>query len=458
MILRSLLIWVVCLLCPAVLLAESAVTPAETERWLRDYLRIDTSNPPGNEHLAAAFLADLLHREGIATQLLVTASGRTNLFARLPGRRSGEGLLLVHHMDVVPPGPGWKVEPFAGKIEDGVLWGRGAIDVKSLGIAQLAALISLKRQGVVLERDVALLAVADEESGGGQGAAWLWQHHPEIFAGIAAVINEGGANRKPPAGLLWWGIETAQKRPFWLRVSTTGRGGHGSGLNPHSAMHKLTRALARVLNRPASFRVTDAARQYLGAVAPYDSPQFEPYYRDLDAYVKADGPTGPMLPGVANLFLDTVQLTVIEGGERINVVPARASALLDVRLLPDTDNQVFLEDLRQVLGSGVAIEVLVASPPAAASPTDTRLFAALEAVLSPEAPVVPAFIAGFTDSRFFRERGVTTYGVSPFALGGLELQGIHGANESIPLAEFARGTERLFRVVEMYTSDWQFQD
>ncbi|MEM7480599.1 MAG: M20/M25/M40 family metallo-hydrolase [Acidobacteriota bacterium] len=442
-----------------IVLAVAALCAATTEaqpplsevgRWLQGYLRIDTTNPPGDEHRAASYLADILHRAGISTRLLVTAEGRTSLYAEIEGKRSGEGLLMMHHMDVVPPGPGWTFEPFAGDLEAGKLRGRGAIDVKSLGVAQVAALVALKKSGVPPERGVALLAVADEETGGGQGTAWLWEHHPEIFDGVAAVLNEGGSNRKPPAGLLWWGVETSQKRPLWLRVSAQGRGGHGSGLNPHSAMHKLIRGLSRLVDRPPTYRVTEAARTYLRAIADLESPMFRGHYRDVDAYVLPDGPTGPMLPGVANLFLDTVQVTVIEGSEGINIVPERASALLDVRLLPETDADAFLADLRAALGSGFEVEVLVASPPADSSSTDTRLFRVLTRVLEPEAPVVPALIAGFTDSRFFRERGIPTYGFSPFVLSGPELSGIHGPDEEIPVAELDAGTARLLRVVQEY--------
>lgn len=156
------------------------------------------------------------------------------------------------------------------------------------------------------------------------------------------------------------------------------------------------------------------------------------------------------MPGQANYFLDTVQVTVLEGGDRINVVPAEASALIDARLLPDTDADAFLERLREALGSGVEVEVLLSAPPAEPSPVDTRAYAAAAAVLDDEAPVVPAFISGFTDARFFRERGIPSYGLSPFVLEGEVLRGIHGADERIPLGEFEAGVERMRRIVETY--------
>jgi acetylornithine deacetylase/succinyl-diaminopimelate desuccinylase-like protein len=430
--------------------AGGATGLSRTARWLHGYLRIDTSNPPGNEAAAAAYLARILHAHGIATQTLVTSDGRASLYARIEGRSSGGGLLLLHHLDVVPPGEGWTVPPFEALVRDGALWGRGAIDVKSLGIAHLAALVALQREGIRPLRDVAFLAVADEESGGGGGTAWLWQHHPELFDGIAAVYGEGGTNRAPRGEPIWWGVEVAQKRPLWLRATTSGRPGHASGLNPHSAVHKLIEALSRVLALPEQWRITPAARVFFGALAPDEPPGQRALFSDLDAWIRPDGPRGGIMPGQANYFLDTVQVTVLEGGDRINVVPARAAALIDVRLLPDTDAEAFLERLRGALGSRVEVEVLLASPPAEPSPTDTGAYAAATSVLAREAPVIPAFISGFTDARYFRERGIPAYGVSPFVLDPEVLRGIHGVDERIPLAEFEAGVERMRRIVEAY--------
>jgi acetylornithine deacetylase/succinyl-diaminopimelate desuccinylase-like protein len=427
--------------------AAASPPPSEAVRWLQGYVRLDTANPPGREVAAAVYLARLLHREGIPTQLLFTGEGRASLYARLPGERHDDALLLLHHLDVVAPGPGWTVGPWSGELRDGSLWGRGAIDVKSLGVAHLAAFVDLARSGARLSRDVVFLAVADEENGGLQGTAWLLEHHPELFAGVGAVLGEGGANRIVNGRLLWWGVETAQKRPLWLRVSAQGRGGHGSGLNPQSAVHRLTLALARVLQLPPRFRVTQAARDYLGALAPGEPPAYRRSFADLDAYIAPDGPRGPMPPGLANLFLDTVQVTVLRAGDRINVIPDEAEALLDVRMLPDTDGDALLARLRAALGDRVECEVVLTSPPSPPSPAGGETFEAFRAVLGTEAPAVPAFIAGFTDSRYFRERGVAAYGLSPFALEGEILRGIHGPDERIPLAEFDRGVERMRRLV-----------
>lgn len=425
---------------------------SEAASWLRDYVRIDTTNPPGNEDRAAHFLADLLHREGVPTRLLVSPGGRTSLYARLaaPAPESGP-LVLHHHMDVVPPGPDWTVDPFAGDVRDGRLYGRGALDIKSLGVAQLAAFVDLVRRGVPLRRDVIYLAVADEERGGEEGTGWILERHRDLFPGLdrpdAAVLGEGGSNRTINGRQLWTGIEVAQKRPLWLRVSANGRAGHGSGLNPASASHQLIRGLARVLDLSLEWKVTEPVRRYLGALAPLHNEKYRRIFSDPEAHIRPDGPTEDLLPGLANLFLDTFQVTVVDVGEKINVIPGEASARVDVRLLPGTDAEAYLDRVRDALGDRVHLEVILASPPSPPSPVDHPVYRATAGVLDETAPVVPAFIAGFTDSRYFRERGIPAYGVSPFFLEPQTFLGIHGADEAIPLDELDRGVVRMIRIV-----------
>jgi acetylornithine deacetylase/succinyl-diaminopimelate desuccinylase-like protein len=436
--------------------AGSAGAPALSEAagWLQQYLRIDTSNPPGNEARAAAFLAGILQRAGIPSRVVATPEGRANLYARLSSPRSGgRAILLLHHMDVVPPGPGWTVPPFAGLLKGGLLWGRGAVDDKSLGIAQLAAMIDLQRRRAPLDRDVIFLAVADEENGGLRGTGWLLASHPELFQGVEAVIGEGGRSQTGAGGkLLWWGIEVAQKRPLWLEVAASGRGGHGAGLNPESASHQLIQGLARLLAAPPRWKVTAPVRDYCHAIAPLQNDRWRRVFSNIDGVIAPSGPREFLLPGMANLFLDTVQVTVLRGGERINVVPERASALLDIRLLPETDSAAFLADVKSRLGPGFEVKVLVTSPPSPASPASGRLYQALRQVLGPVGPVVPTFIAGFTDSRYFRERGIPAYGVTPFQLSPDDSKGIHGTDERIPVREIDRGVERMRKILALYTA------
>jgi acetylornithine deacetylase/succinyl-diaminopimelate desuccinylase-like protein len=451
---------------------------SEAARWLRGYLRIDTTNPPGGEAKATRYLASILHRYGIPTRTFYTAEGRASLYARLeadpdpavagdtgsrtarsayasPGGTgsggAGDGaLLLLHHMDVVPPGPGWTVEPFAGTVADGRLWGRGAVDSKALGVAQLAAFVDLARSAAPRTRDVILLAVADEESGGTQGTAWLLEHHPELFDGVGAVLNEGGANLVLHGELAWWGIEIAQKRPLWIEVVASGRGGHGSGGHPWNATHRLIRALDGLLRMKLPWRVTAPVRTYLKALAPLHTGPLREVFSDPDAYIREEGPTKMLLPGLSTLFLDSVQVTVLEGSDRINVLPGEARAQVDIRLLPDTDAEAFLSRVRGALGNEVRVEVLLTAPPTEPSSTAHPVYRLLEEELGEEGPVVPAFIGGFTDSRFFRQRGIPAYGISPFVLEGEDLRGIHGVDERIPLRELDRGVDRVRRLVRTW--------
>jgi acetylornithine deacetylase/succinyl-diaminopimelate desuccinylase-like protein len=426
----------------------AAGTAGEATRWLADYLRLDTTNPPGHEEVAAAYLAGLLERAGVPSRRLTSPRGRTSLYARLrAGAADGPAVLLLHHLDVVPAGPGWTVGPFAGTTVEGRLFGRGAIDDKSLGIAHLAALVDLARAATPLRRDVVLLAVADEESGGGEGTAWLLEQHPELFAGVEAVLVEGGYNKTVLGKARWWGLEVAQKRPLWLEVVARGRAGHASQLNPQSAAHQLIAGLARLLARPAPPRLEPSVRRLLAALAPYE----------VDLAPLATAPAGPLPatlveplpPRLRTYVVDSVQVTTLAAGDQVNMVAGEARARIDVRLLPEADADAFLAEVRRALGPELEVRVLLASPVAAASPTDTPIYEGLARALRGEGPVVPLFIPGITDARYFRARGIAAYGFSPFCLDYESERGIHGPDELIPVAELERGVERMRRVVRV---------
>jgi acetylornithine deacetylase/succinyl-diaminopimelate desuccinylase-like protein len=414
--------------------------------WLADYLRVDTTNPPGNEAAAAELLARLLREQGLASERYVSPTGRVSLVARLPATvPAAPVVVLLHHLDVVPAGEGWTVPPFAGEVRDGALWGRGAIDSKGLGVAELAGFLAAARQSV-RQRELLLVAAADEETGGGEGTAFLLARHPELFARVEAVVGEGGVNRTVLGRTLFWGIEVAQKRPLWLDVVARGRPGHASSLNPDSATHRLIRALARVIDQPEVWKVTPAARRFFDALAAFD-PQARAVDADLDRIAASGRPTGSIQPGMAGLFLDTLQVTQLAGSERINVVAGEARAALDARLLPDTDEQAFLAALRDRLGKDVEASVRLASPPSPPSPAEGPVWSALATGFVGDRPggppVVPVFIAGITDARYFRERGIAAYGISPFELEPPLVRTVHGPDERIPLAAFDAGVARL---------------
>lgn len=435
---------------------RAAVAPETAVSWLREYVQIDTSEPAG-ERRGAELLAGILRRHGLEPRLLESPGGRTSVYAHW--NAAGEevvdapALLLMHHIDVVPADGTWEVPPFSGRVVDETLWGRGTLDVKGFGIAQLAALLELKEdvehRGEDLERDVIFLAVADEERGGREGTAWLLDAHPELFRHVEAVLNEGGANRVQRGHLVWWGVEVAQKRPLWLRITAEAKGGHALEYLPESATHRLVRGLARLLERPTRFRLTAPARVYLDAVGELRGED------DLLAEIESTlGDSGGerAVPGWEVYLADTLQVTEIETGDGGNVVSPRARAHVDLRLLPDTDADALVDEIRRLLGDGLEVEVLVSAPPTSPSPRDGRLWRTLVEVLEERGPVIPTFLPGSTDSRFFRRRGIPAYGFSPFTVDAGDLEGIHGEDERLPVDEFLRGIETMGRVLREYVA------
>ena len=425
---------------------------AATER-LRAYIRFDSSNRQGSEQ-ALGYIRDLLHREGISTRWIVSPAGVPNLYARLDAPNgSNETLVLLHHADVVVADDPWTHDPYAAEVADGHVHGRGALDAKSLGIAHVEAFLAASRAQQNLTRNLVLLVVTDEEEGGAQGAGWLLDSHPDLFAGVIGVLGEGGINRIYGDRIAWWGIEVAQKRPLWLRVTARGRPGHGSTLNLHTAPHRLIRALNRLLERPLDFRATPEVRLYLESIAPYEARGMKRLVENLDAILELPHPESKMLPGIPNYVLDSIQINMLQAGEQPNSAPDTAAAWIDIRLLPDTDKEVFLKDVRDRLGDDLGVEVILDSPRVEPSPASGAGFECISAALVDRAPVVPAFIPGITDSRYFRQHGLPAYGFSPFELGGSRLKGIHGIDEQIPIDSFERGVKTMLRVVERCTTE-----
>ncbi len=432
--------------------AQTTIQPVEL---LSSYLQINGTTAQG-EHQAAALLAEELHRHGIATQLLVGPTGRPNLYAEV-GPKDFPAILLLHHLDVVPArDEDWTVPPFSGEIRSGFninsvdqgpeIWGRGAIDSKGLGVAHLAAFIdAIQRQNP--RTRLIFLATADEESGGEEGLAWVTAAYPHLFDEVAVALTEGGVNRVLSEGLLWWGVEFEQKRPLWLRATFRGRASHGAKLNLNTAPKNLARALAALADRPRNYRTTPAVETYLrGIEAKLGSPRGPSMDRIQQAIDNGTAETVLRL-GQHQLFLDTIQVTQLEAGSAVNVVPATAHATLDARLLPDTSQEEFLGEVRTILGKGVGLEILHSSPPVPAVSTSGIWWQAIEDALGENTPVVPVMISGATDARYLRQMGISTYGLSPFLYPPEVRQGIHGVDERVPVDEFEQGVARMKRVV-----------
>lgn len=433
----------------------SAQTSLEDEAVQRtiEYLRINTTNPPGNEDRTMQFFARILAQEGIPFDTASSAPGRGNIWARLKGG-SAPALVLLSHMDVVPADPRyWKHDPFAATVQDSEIYARGALDTKTLGIVELEAFLSLHRRQVPLARDVIFMATADEEAGGSFGAGWVAQHHPEAFRGAGMLLNEGGDGTIED-GRKEVGIEVTQKVPLWLRLVATGEPGHGSIPPVASAVNRLVRALDRLQTYQFAPRVVPAVDTYFKALAQNAAPEWKTAFQDI-ARAALDSRLLLQLqlvqPELAALVRNTCSITMLEASSKINVIPPEADAGLDCRLLPDQDRQAFLAELAGVLNDpGIRIEQIMGFT-AAISPTDDPLYRALVTVTHryfPDANVVPQVSTGFTDSHYFRDLGINCYGYAPFLIPSDEESGVHGNNERISIANVRRGTTMMRDIVE----------
>jgi acetylornithine deacetylase/succinyl-diaminopimelate desuccinylase-like protein len=446
---------VILLLCCSAAIAQDFAVAAP-ER-LAAYLRLDTSNPPGNEHLGVAFFAEIFESAGIAFETAESAPGRGNLWARLPGG-SEPALVLLNHIDVVPADRRyWTVDPFAGEIRDGYVWGRGALDMKGTAITQLQAFLALHASGAPQVRDVLFVATADEEAGGALGAGWLLDHRPEIFHNAGYLLNEGG-NGALIGDDVVFSIEVTQKVPLWLRATARGNPGHGSTPQAATAVTRLLRAGNRIAGTHFAPRVIPAVQAMFEGIAPLAPRELQARYANIAAAVRDDEFMRYLQltnPGQHALLRNTCSITRLSGSDKINVVPAEASMELDCRLLPDQDHDAFMDELRTIINDpNVELERLMAFAPAV-SPTDTPLYGLITALLErdfPAAAVVPGVATGFTDSHFFRGRGIASYGFSAFVIPLADRSGVHGNDERIAIDTLRDGTRFMIELVERFAT------
>ena len=422
----------------------------EATRLLSEYIRVNTSNPPGNEVEAARFLRGVLERDGIEVEVWEPAPGKANLIARLRGSGARRPVILLPHMDVVPADPRyWSVDPFGGVVKDGYVWGRGTLDTKSLGITQLTALLTLKRQGVALGRDVIYLATSDEEIGGVLGAGDAARNHFDAFRDAEFVLNEGGSITADESGrTLYYGILTAEKAPFWLEMIARGEPGHGSIQRDETGPNRLVRALEKVRAWAVPFTAPPVVEQYFKGIAPTVEPSLRPLYGDVRRALRDPAALAKLPPRHLALLRNTISITVIQGSSKTNVIPPEARAELDVRLLPGQDPQAFLGELRRVVGDDdVEIRPLGLNWPAPVSATDSDLYRALEKVArahEPGALVTPIVQTGFTDCHYFLERGIGCYGFAPVHLPESDVPRIHGNDERIAVRDLGFGARFLY--------------
>jgi acetylornithine deacetylase/succinyl-diaminopimelate desuccinylase-like protein len=430
----------------------------EALAWLQDYIRVDTINPPGNETRAVGFIGNILEKEGIAYQSAESAPGRGNLWARIEGGDE-PALILLQHTDVVPADPAyWSTDPLSGEIKDGYVWGRGALDMKGTGISQLATFVSLHRAGVPLNRDVVLIATADEEAGGSFGAGWLTEHHPEIFEGAGLLINEGGSGEDDDKGRIF-SIEVTQKVPVWLRLTAIDKPGHGSTPNATSSVTRIVDALSIIKSNPPAPRIVPAVDAMFQSLAQSASPEWAEAYANMPAAIGEPDFMSRLQSHSAFLHAltrDTCSITRFEASNKINVVPPEAWAEIDCRILPDRPSAVFVDELRELIkDTGVEISVIMAFTPAVSS-TNSLLYRAIESVTAERHPgsrVMPSVASGFTDSHFTRDLGIASYGFDPIVVPEAEFSRIHGNDERVSVAAFRRGVSDHLAIIEAVVYD-----
>jgi acetylornithine deacetylase/succinyl-diaminopimelate desuccinylase-like protein len=425
----------------------------EATRYLQEYIRIQTVNPPGNEIEGAKFFKKILEKESIPYQIFEPSPARGSILATLKGTGKNRSVLLLSHIDVVPAEKGrWEVDPFAGVIKDGYLYGRGTLDDKFMGIIEMMAVLILKREGIPLKRDILFFATADEETGGGLGVKWGVENIPALMESEFA-LNEGGFVLINEAGVAErYEISSGQKVIFQLQLKTEGTSGHASMPTPDNPNVKLLRALGEVTKWETPFKILPMVKEYFSKIAPKQSPEDRLFYEDIEK-----GLTNPAFakkltsnPIYNAMVRDTVVLTVLQGGSKANVIPSESSATFDCRLIPGTSKEEFLKEIKKRLGDGVEVKALAESQSILPSPLETDLYKAIQKFAiqnDPGCPVVPLLLPGATDSRFLRDKGIIAYDFCPYRLTEKDLLRVHGNNERVMLENLGFGMRMLVEII-----------
>jgi acetylornithine deacetylase/succinyl-diaminopimelate desuccinylase-like protein len=425
----------------------------ETVKMMQEYLRIDTSNPPGNELAAARFFHRFFEQAGIPNTIYEYAPGRADLYAILKGDGSLRPFVMLNHMDVVRADSNhWRKPPFSGEIANGEMYGRGALDMKDEGLLQAMVMVIAAREHLPLKRDLVFLATSDEEVGG-TGSTWFLQNHADLLRNAEYLITEGGSDLILPRHGTIYGVGVAEKAPFWIRVTATGRGGHGSIPLADSAPNRLVRALRRVVDWQPPVRLLPSVEQYFKVIAALEPEPRAAQFRDIGKALEDPNFARQMSQDEDFNYLlrNTVSLTVLQGSSQTNVIPDTAYAELDVRLLPGEDPQAFLAQLRNVVADeGLEVENINRFKPSNSSSTDTNLYQIIEAVVhkyNPQALVAPTLNSGYTESQMYRPLGITCYGFYTLEVTEELDSTQHAANERVPVEQLRRGVKMLYEVV-----------
>lgn len=420
---------------------------------LREFIRIDTTNPPGNEEEAVKFLDEYLDKAGIPTEVFHVAPKRANILSRISGRNKGKPIILLSHIDVVPAkAEEWEVPPFSGELRDGFLYGRGAIDMKSQAICQLLAFTQLQKDGVKPERDIIYLATCDEEVGGQHGVEYMLKNMEEL-RNASFVLSEGGCI-VDENGRLHAQVSVAEKKLSQFTIRAKGTGGHGSMPHKDNANEKVLRAAHAILSHQWPFRQTSIVSTYLNGVLK-DERGRGFVFKDLKQALSnnhfrsfvSDNP-------VYNALLrNTVTPTILKGGEKVNVIPAESSISFDARLLPTESRHNFFKKIEKLAGHDVEVVPFDAdkSDPLP-SGYNTQYFKGIKKVVNSlmgPIPVLPFLTTGATDLRYFRNLGIPAYGFFPITLSNEELFRMHGKDERISIIALKQGLVGTYEIVKL---------
>ncbi|MBD8077645.1 M20/M25/M40 family metallo-hydrolase [Cellulosimicrobium arenosum] len=420
----------------------------------QDLLRLDTSNygdgsGPG-ERAAAEYVMGLLHDVGLDPEIFESEPGRASVVVRLEGRdRTRPALVLHGHLDVVPAqAADWSVDPFAGEERDGLLWGRGAVDMKDMDAMILAVVRQLVREGRKPARDVVVAFFADEEAGGVKGARWAVDHRPELFEGATEAISEVGGFSVDVDGRRAYLVQTAEKGLAWLRLVADGRAGHGSQVNDDNAVTRLAEAVARIGSHPWPYTLTPTVDKLLRGVADLTGLPFDAQDPEcIDALVAALGPASRFVGATVRHSSNPTRL---DAGYKANVIPGRAEATVDVRLLPGHEDEG-IAALHLLAGEHVRVEEIhrdtALEVPFAGDLVDVMVDSLLAE--DPGAAVLPYTLSGGTDNKSLHRLGITGYGFAPLRLpADLDFAGMfHGVDERVPVDALRFGVRVLDRLL-----------
>ena len=423
---------------------------------LRELIRFDTTNPPGNETACIEFLRAQLEDAGCEATTYAKDPTRPNLVSRLSGG-DAPPLLLQGHVDVVTTaGQPWTYPPFEARLEDGHVWGRGALDMKA-GVAMLVhAFLRAKRENAQLPGDLVLVVLSDEEAGGNLGAQYLVEEQPELFAGMRYALGEFGGFTLHLGGKRFYPIQVAEKQICWLKATVRGPGGHGAMVNRGGTVARLGRLLSDLDRKRLPVHVTPVVREFVDRIAAELPRKEATVLRSLlkprltDMALRLLGERGTSLEP---MLRNTVNATIVRGGQKINVIPSEIELELDGRALPGFSPDAMIAEVQAIVGEDVELE-LVRHDPGPSAP-DLGLFETLAGVireLDPDGIPVPLLQIGVTDGRFFSRAGVQTYGFLPMRLPeDFKFEKlIHAADERIPIDALEFGAEAVWRAVQRF--------